>query len=168
MSGGALLFLTWLAAGLAGAMLAAGVAALLARSLLAACIYVFTSSACAAAAAAVLGADSASLALTAAAGGWAPVILLAGVSLTSRISRSTAGAMPWGSIAGAAALAMIVTWSARGRLAPAPAHEELAYANSGLGLWMAVIALAAGAGCIALLGFGERGALERRSSGGEP
>lgn len=163
MSGGAMLFLTWLAAGLGGAMLAAGVAALLARSLLAACIYVFTASACAAAAAAVLGADRASLALAAAAGGWAPVVLLAGVSLTSRISRSAAGAMPWGSIAGAAALAVIVTWSARGRLAQAPMYEELPHSNSGLGLWLALIALAAGAGCIALLGFGERGALERRS-----
>ncbi len=156
----------WLGVALGFAALAAGAAAAMARTLLAACLYVCATAACAAASALALGASDGALALMIAGAGWAPIALLAGVSLSSRVVRSARKGRPWISIAAAAITAAAIIWAAHGRTGGAP-PSTVAEAGASLNIWFALLALSAGAACIALLGYGERGAIQQSPPGGD-
>jgi hypothetical protein len=155
----------WLAVVLCFAALAAGAAAVAARTLLAACLYVCAAAASMAASVVALGDSDAALALVIVGAGWAPVVLLAGVTLSSRVAKSARKGAPWISAAAAALTAAAIVWAAHGRVGDA--STAAAQADAPLNIWFALLALAAGAACIALLGYGERGAIQHDRTGSE-
>lgn len=158
----------WLALGLMLAALAAGLAAALARTLLAMCLYVCAACVAAAAAALALGAGAAALTLAVAGGAWIPVLLLMGMSLGGRVAKSHRLRRPWLSAAFAAVLAVMLAWAANGQSPSADgALASIAPGAGPSGAWIAVLVFVAGSACVALLGYGERGVLERREPGGE-
>jgi len=141
---------------LAGAALLA-LAALLSRSVLAACAQLAAAGALIAAMLALLGRGEGALVVALLAAGWAPVMLLGAMLLTSRINAAGART-PWFSIAAAAAASLALFWASVG-WAPLLASAAAASTLS-VGAWFAPLLLAVAAGCLGLLGHGERGALD--------
>lgn len=149
--------LPWLAGALLGVAIATAIGAVLARSLFVTCVHVTVTGVAVAAAVLLLGADDGGVALALFAAAWAPVLLMAAMLLSVRATKTAqVRAFPWLSLLGAAAAAVAIWWPLL-ELAAAPAaiQGELA----GLSFWLAPLLLVAGAGCVGVLGFGERGAL---------
>jgi hypothetical protein len=76
--------------------------------------------------------------------------------LSARAIKPLKRGRPWLSIAAASATALAMLWASRelGTVSHAAAS-----ATAPLGPWPAVLTLVAGAACVGLLGYGERGAL---------
>jgi uncharacterized MnhB-related membrane protein len=150
--------LPWIA--VAAMLLSAGaaLALLTARSLFGVCIALAALSACAAAALLALGYADGALALAAFGAGIAPVLLLAGVLLSSRAVKPRARGLPWLSIAAAACAAAAMLWAAP----TLGLAEPVAAPRGGVSLALAMLIFVAIAACVALLGYGERGMLGRR------
>ena len=107
-------------------------------------------------AALALGAPLAAIALAVLGVGVAPVFFLGAILLTGRAARARVGR----ALAAPAALggiAGVIAWMARDVLGAAPP----AASEGAIAVWIGALALAAGVGAFALLGFGERGGFER-------
>lgn len=149
----------YVALALAVATLLVGFAALTARSLFVMCMYLAAAGALGAAAVLAIGAGDAALAVALFAAVWAPLLLLAGMLLSARAAKSVRRGLPWASLA-AGAMAAGVVLVAAPELGQAPV--SVAYAG-GLGAWLAPLLFVAAAVCVGLLGYGERGALQRHA-----
>lgn len=139
--------------------LVVGVAALMARSLFAMCMYLAAFGALAACATLALGGGDAALAVALLAGVLAPVFVLAAIVLSARAARARRG-VPWLSFA-AAALAAGAVFVVAPEIGDVP--DVVAPAPSGVAYWLAPVMLAAAAACAAMLGYGERGAFGQAS-----
>lgn len=137
--------------------------ALAARSAFAMIMYLVVTAAFATAALAALGAGEAGLGLALAGVAIAPFLLLGAVLLSARASKRSA--FPWASTAIGAAALLPIGWTLAD-LRGAPALTEQSAGVSGL--WLALIVFVAAAACVGLLGFGERGIMQRRPEGGAP
>ncbi len=147
----------WLAAPLLAAALAAGLGVIMARSLFAMCMCLAAAGASAAAAAALLGAGEGALALALVAAAWAPLLLLAAMLLSARAAKPRRRGRPYLSIVAAAVSAGAILWAAPELEAPA---RSVHGAAASLGVWPAMLLFVAGAACVGLLGYGERGVLQ--------
>lgn len=155
--------LHWLALGFACAALVVGVAALMARSLFAMCMYLAATSVLVAAATLALGAGDAALTLALFAAAWAPLLLLAAMLLTARAARGKRRGGPWFSLTAAVLAAAAMLFAVPDIGAPsAPAAIDV----GAMSAWLAPLLLAAAAACVGLLGYGERGALQDHSEPG--
>lgn len=149
----------WIAfAAICGAI-ATAVGAATARSLFATCMFAVTTSALAAIALLAFGAGDAALAQSLVGVGVFPFLFLAGLLLSARATRQRPGGRPWLTIA-AAGGAAVLTFSVLPQIGAAGA-EPVATAILTVAPWLAPLVLVAAAACVGLLGFGERGALER-------
>jgi hypothetical protein len=145
----------WLAAPLLLAALGAGIAVAMARSLFAMSMALAACAAFTATALALAGAGDAGLALALVGAAWAPLLLLAAMLLSARAVKTRKARRPWFSIAAAAAMTLALVW-----VSAAPASiQAVIGAGARLGPWPALLMLVAGAACVGLLGYGERGAL---------
>jgi hypothetical protein len=149
----------WLALALMGVAIASAIGALAARSLFVTCMHVLTSGISVAAATLLLRAGDGGLALALFATAWAPVLLMAAMLLSARATKATRRRLPWLSILGAATAACAIWWPLLELSAAAPVTSS--YALAGLGFWLAPVVLAAAAGCVGMLGYGERGPFTR-------
>lgn len=140
---------------LAGAAVLA-FAALLARSLFTTSIQLAGAGALIAALLALLGQGEGALATALLMVGWTPVMLLAAMLLSARVTGARRPA-PWLSIAAAGASAAALAWAVLG----ADAHAPLPLARSlpGVSVWFAPLLFVVAVACVGLLGHGERGAL---------
>lgn len=145
----------WLGLALMAGMLAAAGAAIAARTLMAMALHLAIAGALASAALVLFGAGDAALAMALFAAGFAPVMLMAAMLLSARTAKQMPRGRPWLTLASAliagAAIAAILPEAAPPAAASAP--------TPGASVWFAVLALVAAAGCIGLVGYGERGAL---------
>jgi hypothetical protein len=152
--------LHWLALGFTCAAFVIAIAALMARSLFAMCMYLAAAGVLGAAAMLALGAGDAGLAAALFLAAWAPLLLLAAMLLTARATKAKRRSGPWFSLAAA-----LVT--AGGVLAVVPELGDAATPAAGgagaIGAWLAPLLLVAAAACVGLLGFGERGALQQHA-----
>jgi len=150
------LAVTWLAGVLALGAGVMAVAALRARSLFVTAACVAGVVALAAAAALLLGGGDGAVAMAAFGVAFAPLVIMAGVLLTARTARTTRGGL-WVSVvavvAGLAAAAVIAP-----ELGGAPAAL---LSHAPISLWLGALVFVAAAGCVAVLGYGERGVLQR-------
>ena len=153
----------WVALALMCAAFAVALGALLARALFVMCMYLVAAGALAAGALALLyGGGAAGVALMFA--GIAPVALLGLILLSVRTTKAQRRARPWLSVGAAGGVALVVLWSTSelGVMTQAEAPPPEA-----IGAWMAPIVFVAVAAFIGLLGYGERGALQRNAMDGE-
>jgi hypothetical protein len=159
MSELALSMLSWLA--VAAMLLGAGaaVAVLWARSLFSACLGLAALCACAAAALLALGYGDGALAIGLLGGAVAPVLLLGGVLLASRSVKSRARRLPWPSIVPAALAGLAMVWAAP----TLDLQQTIQAPRGGASIAMVALVFTAVAACVALLGYGERGALSARN-----
>jgi hypothetical protein len=141
----------------------AAIAVLAARSLFSACIGLAALCACASAALLGLGYADGALALAAFGVGIAPVVLLAGLLLTGRAVKPRARGRPWISIIAAACAATAMLWAAP----TLGIAEPIAAPRGGVPLALAALVFVAVAACVALLGYGERGALAAPRKGSD-
>jgi hypothetical protein len=141
--------------------LATALGAIMSRSLLAMCAYIAAAGALAAAAALLLRSGEGALALALFAAAWAPVLVLSGVSLSAR-SAKPVRSRTWLSVLAVAGTSLIILAPLLAAPAAAPATAQGGgEATPGLGFWAAPLILVAAAGCVGLLGYGERGAFGR-------
>lgn len=159
-AGAADIAMQWTALGLSGAVLSAAFAAATARSLFLMHMFLLVAGALAAAALLALGAADAALGQALFGAGLAPVFVLAAMLLSARTAKPRRGGRSWLTIAAAIAAAGAVLW-ASSELAIAPPARVSSAAESGVSPWFAPLVFVAVAACVGLLGFGERGALER-------
>lgn len=151
----------WLALVLVAFASVAAFGALAARSVFAMILYLAAAATFAAVAVAALGAGPASLPMALTGAAIAPFVLMGAALLSARASKRSA--FPWLSATlGAAALAPIGFAVADLRGGASPEQQ------SGVsGLWLTLIVFVVAAACAGLLGFGERGILQRRPQGGD-
>lgn len=151
--------LPWLAVAAMLLGTGAAVAVLLARSLFSVCVGLSALSACTSAALLALGYADGALAFALLGGAIIPVMLLGGVLLASRSVKPRAHRLPLLSIMAAAAAGLAMIWAA-----PSLGMQQPIQAPRG-GVPIALVALVftAVAACVALLGYGERGALNARN-----
>jgi len=148
----------WLAAGLALLVVFAAASVLGARSLFTASVAIAALCACAAGTLLALGQGEGALALALLGGGVAPALLLGGALLSNRAVQPRRG-RPWLSVFAAAAAAAAMLWAAPST----GGGEPISASRGGAPLALAAIIFVAVAACAALLGYGERGVLSRRS-----
>ena len=151
--------LPWLALALMGVAIASSVGALAARSLFVTCMHVLTAGVSVAAAVLLLRSGQGGLALALFAAAWAPVLLMAAMSLSARATKGGARRLHWLSFLGAAVAVGAIWWPLAELLSAPPVtiRSEL----GGLGFWLTPVVLVVGAACAGILGYGERGALTR-------
>jgi hypothetical protein len=134
----------------------------MARSLFVMSVAVAAMSAVGAAAMLALGYGAAGVALALFGAALAPVLLLAGVLLSARAAKPPVRRTPWLTLACGVFAAGAILWSAP----EFAAASRPLYAPTGShALWLAALVFVAAAACAGLLGYGERGVLERRASG---
>lgn len=149
----------WLALALTLGAIAGALGAVTARSLYAMCVYLVVAGACAAASLLALGAGDAALAQALIGVALTPVLLLATILLSTRAAKPRHNGRPWltliAAIAAAGAVLLVTP-----ELGPPP--PVAAPAQSGaLAPWLTALVFVAVAACVGLLGYGERGALQR-------
>jgi hypothetical protein len=150
----------WLGIVLTAACCALAWGALATRAMFVMCVRLAASAALATAALLAFNAAPGALGLALVGAALGPVLLLAGVSLSAQTSKLRVSL--WFTAAPAAFIVAAIIWIAAGELgAPAPAMV----ATPVSGLWLAALAFVAAAACAALLGYGERGVLERNRRG---
>ncbi len=155
----------WFASAFLAAALAAGFGVVMARSLLAMCVYLAAAGAAVAASVALLGRGDGALALVLFAVGWAPLLLLAAMLLSARSVKGGRRGRPWLSIGTGAAILGAILWAVRELDG---SEVNFAGAATQLGVWPAALIFVAAAGCVGLLGYGERGALHSSFSERDP
>jgi hypothetical protein len=139
----------------------AALALLTARSLFSACIALAALCACATGALLALGHADGAVALALVGVGITPVLLLAGVLLSSRAVKPRARGLPLLSIVAAICAAGAMLWAA-----PMLGLEQpVAGPRGGVSLALGALVFVAIAACVALLGYGERGVLGSRGGG---
>lgn len=148
----------WLAFALIAAALVAACGAALARSLFSMAAFLFVTAALASAALLALNAGGA-LDLALFGVGLAPALVLALLLLSTRAAKPRRRA-PWLTIAAASAAGVAVLAAARDFTSAVP---QIATPPGALAPWLAPMLFCAAATCVGLLGFGERGALEKQS-----
>lgn len=153
----------WLAAALVVVAIIAAVAVMNARSLFVMSVGVAAVSAIAAGAVLALRGGDGALALTAFGVALAPSILLAGVLLSARVTKAPARGVALASAIGVAGAIAVVL-----QVAPDLAHTRPQVIGGGdaPAIWLAALVFVTAIGCAAVLGYGERGVLERQ--GREP
>jgi hypothetical protein len=151
--------LSWLA--VAAMLLGAGaaVAVLWTRSLFSACVGLAALCACAAAALLALGYADGALAIGLLGVAIAPVLLLGGVLLASRSVKPRVRRLPWLSIMTAALAGLAMIWAAPSL----DLQQTIQAPRGGASIAMVALVFTAVAACVALLGYGERGALSARN-----
>lgn len=151
--------LSWLAvtAMLLGA--GAAIAVLWARSLFSACVGLAALCACAAAVLLALGYADGALAIGLLGAAIAPVLLLGGVLLASRSVKPRARRLPWLSIMAAALAGLAMMWAAPMLGVP----QSIQPPRGGVSVALVALVFATAAACVAVLGYGERGALSARN-----
>lgn len=153
----------WVALALMCAAFATALGAVLARALFVMCMYLIAAGALAAGAFALLyGGGGVGIALMFA--GVAPVALLGLILLSVRTTKAQRRARPWLSVGAAVVVALVVLWSTSELDVTGPTEAPPPEAISA---WIAPIVFVAVAAFIGLLGYGERGALQRNSMDGE-
>jgi hypothetical protein len=150
----------WLALVLGLAALVASVAALMARSLFAMCMCIAAAGALATGVLLALRAGDAGLVVALFSAAWAPILLLGTILLSVRSVKPMRGA-PWFSLAAAGAAGTAIMW-----VVPdlTPAAAQASGGEGAVGPWLAPLLLVAAAACVGLLGYGERGALQRQEN----
>jgi hypothetical protein len=108
------------------------------------------------------GADQAALAVTLLGVGVAPLLLLGGVLLSTPAIRTKRHA-PWPAMLAVAVTSLALIWATRDVAPPQAALSP----PLGLGQWLALLVFIAAIVCAGLLGYGERGALERTQKGSD-
>lgn len=151
--------LPWLTLALIGVALAAAVGALTSRSLFVMCVHVVTAGVSVAAAVLLTRAGDGGLALALFAAAWAPVLLMAAMLLSVRSAKGVQRGVPWLSVLGVVAAAAATWWPLLDLVQAAPVAVENAL--GGLGFWLTPIMLAAGAACVGVIGYGDRGVFAR-------
>jgi hypothetical protein len=151
----------WLALVLMLAALAMAVAALMSRALFVMAMYLAACGAMSAAAFMLLSAGQSALAVALVFAVFAPLVVLAIILLSSRTAKAQSRPRPWLSGIAAIALAVAIFWVMPELGAP-PARAPTPLPDA-VGGWLAPLVFVVAAACAALLGYGERGALERRS-----
>lgn len=147
----------WLALALLAGVVACALAAATARSLVALCVSLWAAAALATATLLTLGRSDAALAMALLAAGLAPVLLFGALLLSARAAKANKRRPPFIAIAAALALVAALVWGLPDLpVAPAPSAAD----PSAL-FFAAPLLLAAVAAVVGLLGFGERGALEK-------
>jgi len=140
--------------------IAAALGAVTARALFASVMYLIVVAALAGAAILTLGVGDAALALFLLGVGVAPILLLGAILLSVRAAKPRRSGTPWLSIGASIAITAALAWGV----------ADLGVAGTGLATesvsplapWLAPLVFVACAACVALLGYGERGALDRR------
>jgi uncharacterized membrane protein len=149
----------WLGVALLALAFAAAIGVMLARSLFALCMHVFTTGVAIAAFVALVGDADAGL-VTAAAVIAASVLMIWGVTLTARAVK--ASPLPGSGIVrvlgSLGAGALLIAMAAPQVALPAPAPHQ--GGEPQIAVWIAPLMLTLAVACLGLLGFGERGALE--------
>jgi hypothetical protein len=148
--------LPWFALLWGAGSLVAALAALTARTVFSMCLNLAAAMACAAVSVLALGHGAAALALAAAGVIWGPLLLLAVMLLTAR------------SIKGASWRTRLLPLIAAGAFAASllalpfglDSGMQQPVASYDFAFWLLSLLMASGAACTALLGFGERGALQ--------
>jgi hypothetical protein len=148
----------WLSVALVAGVAAIAAAMLAARTMFVMCVALAAMAALGAAALAAMDAGEAGLALAAFGVGLSPVLLLSGVLLSARAAKRSSRGLPLVSVLAIGAGLMMAVLIAPD-LAVAP--QTVAPMAPG-GFWLAGLVFVAAAACAALLGYGERGVLERR------
>jgi hypothetical protein len=162
MSGADADLAAWLAVALALGVAVLAVAMLRARSLFITAAATAGMSAVAAGVLLLLGGGDGALTLAAFGVGVAPVVLLGAVLLSARTAKGSRR----GWIAHAIALAAAI--GAAAMIAPEWASQARAVAaQESMPLWLALLLFAVSVGCVAVLGYGERGVLERQERGAD-
>jgi uncharacterized MnhB-related membrane protein len=143
---------------LSACVLAAALGALTARSLFSMAMLVAAVGAMAAAALAAQGAVDAALAQAFVGAALAPFVILACLLLSTRATKPRRSGRPWLTMAGGVAVAAALIW-----LLPdiSPRQFPPAIAGDATMFWLAPLMFVAVAAAAALLGYGERGALQR-------
>jgi hypothetical protein len=139
--------------------LAAALGALTARSLFSMAMFVAAAGAMTAGALAAQGAGDAALAQVFVGAALAPFVILACLLLSTRTTKPRRGARPWLTMAGGAAVAAALIW-----LLPdinRPQAPPVIESDATITFWLASLMFVAIAAAVALLGYGERGALQR-------
>lgn len=162
MSGAGASIAAWLAVALALGVAILAIAMLRARSLFITAAAAAGMSALAAGVLLLLGGGDGALTLAAFGVGVAPVVLLGAVLLSARAAKGSRG----GWIAHALALAAAI--GAGVMIAPEWAAQPRAVtAQESMPLWLALLLFAVAIGCVAVLGYSERGVLERQERGSD-
>lgn len=156
----------WLALVLLGGALASVLAALLARALFVLCMYLAAAGALVSAAVALMGESGAALAIAALFAALAPILLLGAVLLSARATKAQRRARPWLSVGAAVVVAGAVFWGLPQIGGPPHVDGEAAQVEF-VGAWLAPLIFVAVTACIGLLGYGERGALQRPGEDGD-
>jgi hypothetical protein len=147
----------WLALTLMAGVAACAFAAATARSLVAMCLSLWSAAALAAAALLTMGQSNAALAMALVAACLAPVLLFATLLLSARVVKANKRRMPLITAASAVAVIGAIVW-----LSPSlPAAQSAGAQDVSALFFAAPLLLAAVAAAVGLLGFGERGALEK-------
>lgn len=149
---------------LIGAAAWAGFGALRARSLISAVMHTAAASACISAALVLRGAGDAALAAALLGVGWAPIVLMAGVSLSTRVVKQGGRGRWLPSAVAAAGAAGAMLWAGREVLSVTAAR---AAATAPISVWLAAALFASGAAAFGLLAFGERGMIGREAGRSE-
>ena len=151
----------WLALVLILASVALAAVALVSRALFVVAMYLAACGALCAAAFSLFGAAQGALAVALVFALFAPLVLLAVVLLSSRTAKAQRRPRPWLSAIAAIVLAGGIFWVMPELAAPVPrGPAPLPDAPGG---WLAPLVFVVTAACAALLGYGERGALQRPS-----
>lgn len=151
----------WLALAMVCVAAVAGAGALMARAVFVMFAQLVVCAAAAGAALLLLGSGDGALAIVLFGAGWAPLLLLAAMLLSGRAAKRTRR-RPWASLGVVAIAAGAVVWGARDLAAQA---APIAAAAPGSTFWMAPLIVVCAVAVIALLGFGERGALASTEHG---
>lgn len=150
----------WLAVALALGVAVLAIAMLRARSLFITAASVAAMSALAAGAVLLLGGGDGAVALAAFGVGVAPLVVLGAVLLSARTAKGGRGGLI------AHGIGLIAAIAAAGLIAPEwTAHAPSDAAQAPTPLWLGLLVFVAAAACVAILGFGERGALDRNERG---
>lgn len=152
----------WLGVAFAAGAVLCGTAALLSRSAFAMIMRLAAAAALGACTLLAMANGEGAIALALFGVGVAPVLLMGGALLSAQVSKRAK--RPWTSVLLALAAIAPIAWAAAD-LANAPAVQGAPVAISGV--WLAALALVAACACAGLLGYGERGIMQRREGGGE-
>lgn len=155
----------WLALGLTAGVVAAVLGAATARSLYAMTMALLAATALAAATLLAHDAGDAALAQALAGVGAAPFVILGGLLLTARAVKPRRGARPWLTMSAACGAAAVILWALPDLGVPAPARVTLS-GDATLAPWFGPLLLVVASAVCALIGYGERGSLERASAEG--
>jgi hypothetical protein len=148
----------WLSLALVAGVAAIAVAMLAARTMFVMCVALAAMAALGAAALAAMDAGEAGLALAAFGVGVAPVLMLSGVLLSARAAKRSARGLPLISVL-AIGVGLLMAVLIAPDLGAAPRTIQPMAPGA---LWLVGLVFVTAGACAALLGYGERGVLERR------